>query len=45
MSSVAPIRGEYYFTRHPIPFELTKGKEKVTIKMQATDAAGTVGGI
>ena len=36
---------EYYYMRHPIPFELTKGKEKVTIKMQATDADNTVGGI
>ena len=31
--------------RHAIPFELTKGKEKVTIKMQAVDADNTVGGI
>ena len=36
---------EYYFTRHPIPFELTKGKEKVTIKMQAINENNTVGGI
>ena len=31
--------------RHPIPFELTKGKEKVTIKMQAINENNTVGGI
>ena len=36
---------EYYYMRHSIPFELTKGKEKVTIKMQAVDAENTVGGI
>ncbi len=36
---------EYYYMRHPIPFELTKGKEKVTIRMQATDADNIVGGI
>ncbi len=36
---------EYYYMRHPIPFELTKGKEKVTIKMQAINADNTVGGI
>ncbi len=37
--------GEYYYMRHPIPFELTKGKEKVTIKMQAIDAQNNVGGV
>ena len=37
--------GEYYYMRHPIPFELTKGKQKVTIKMQAIDAQNTVGGV
>lgn len=36
---------EYYYMRHPIPFDLTKGKEKVTIKMQATDAKNIVGGL
>lgn len=36
---------EYYYMRHPIPFDLTKDKEKVTIKMQATDADNTVGGL
>lgn len=36
---------EYYYMRHPIPFELTKGKEKVTIKMQAINENNTVGGI
>ena len=36
---------EYYYMRHPIPFELTNGKEKVTIKMQAVDAENTVGGV
>ena len=37
--------GEYYLMRHPIPFELTKGKEKVTIKMQAVSANDIVGGL
>ena len=36
---------EYYYMRHPIPFDLTRGKEKVTVKMQATDANNVVGGI
>ena len=36
---------EYYYMRHPIPFDLTKDKKKVTIKMQATDADNTVGGL
>ncbi|MBR6140745.1 MAG: glycoside hydrolase family 127 protein [Bacteroidaceae bacterium] len=36
---------EYYYMRHPIPFDLTKDKEKVTIKMQAVDADNTVGGL
>lgn len=36
---------EYYYMRHPIPFDLTKDKEKVTIKMQAVDANNTVGGL
>ena len=39
------IPGEYYYMRHPIPFELTKGKEKVTIRMQAIDAQNNVGGV
>lgn len=37
--------GEYYLMRHPIPFELTKGKEKVTIRMQAASADDIVGGL
>ena len=37
--------GEYYLMRHPIPFELTKGKEKVTIKMQSASAEDIVGGL
>ena len=37
--------GEYYYMRHPIPFELTKGKEKVTIKMQSASANDIVGGL
>ena len=36
---------EYYLMRHPIPFELTKGKEKVTIKMQSVTQDDIVGGI
>ena len=36
---------EYYYMRHPIPFDLTKDKEKVTIKMQAINANNTVGGL
>jgi len=36
---------EYYYMRHPIPFDLTKDKEKVTIKMQAIDADNVVGGL
>ena len=36
---------EYYYMRHPIPFDLTKDKEKVTIKMQAINADNTVGGL
>ena len=36
---------EYYLMRHPIPFDLTKGKQKVTIKMQSTDADNIVGGL
>ena len=36
---------EYYLMRHPIPFDLTKGKQKVTIKMQSTDANNIVGGL
>lgn len=36
---------EYYYMRHPIPFDLTKDKEKVTIKMQATDSENNVGGL
>jgi hypothetical protein len=37
--------GEYYLMRHPIPYELTKGKEKVTIKMQSASADDIVGGL
>ena len=37
--------GEYYYMRHPIPFELTKGKEKVTIKMQSASSDDIVGGL
>ena len=36
---------EYYYMRHPIPFDLTKDKEKVTIKMQATNSENNVGGL
>ncbi len=36
---------EYYLMHHPIPFDLTKGKQKVTIKMQSTDANNIVGGL
>ena len=36
---------EYYYMRHPIPFDLTKDKQKVTIKMQSTNADNTVGGL
>ena len=36
---------EYYYMRHPIPFDLTKDKEKVTIKMQAINSNNTVGGL
>ena len=36
---------EYYYMRHQIPFDLTKDKEKVTIKMQAINANNTVGGL
>ena len=36
---------EYYYMRHPIPFDLTKDKKKVTIKMQAVDADNNVGGL
>ncbi|MBR5052554.1 MAG: hypothetical protein IKW91_04965, partial [Bacteroidaceae bacterium] len=43
LNSFAP--NEYYYMRHPIPFDLTKDKEKVTIKMQATNADNTVGGL
>ena len=43
LNNFAP--GEYYYMRHSIPFELTKGKEKVTIKMQAINAENTVGGV
>jgi len=43
VNSFAP--NEYYYMRHPIPFDLTKDKEKVTIKMQAVDANNTVGGL
>ena len=37
--------GEYYLMRHPIPYELTKGKEKVTIKMQSASSDDIVGGL
>ena len=36
---------EYYYMRHPIPFDLTKDKEKVTIKMKAIDGDNNVGGL
>ena len=36
---------QYYYIRHSLPFELTEGKEKVTIKMQAPTTAKTVGGV
>lgn len=36
---------EYYYMRHPIPYDLTKDKEKVTIKMQAVDGNNNVGGL
>ncbi len=36
---------EYYYMRHPIPYDLTKDKEKVTIKMQAINSDNTVGGL
>jgi hypothetical protein len=36
---------EYYLMRHPIPFELTQGKEKVTIKMQSVSPNDIVGGL
>lgn len=37
--------GEYYYMRHAIPYELTKGKQKVTIKMQSASANDIVGGL
>ncbi|MGN0234201.1 MAG: glycoside hydrolase family 127 protein, partial [Bacteroidaceae bacterium] len=37
--------GEYYYMRHPIPYELTKGKQKVTITMKAESNDDLVGGI
>ncbi|MGN1256735.1 MAG: beta-L-arabinofuranosidase domain-containing protein, partial [Bacteroidaceae bacterium] len=37
--------GEYYYMRHPIPYELTKGKQKVTITMKSASANDLVGGI
>lgn len=43
LNNFAP--NEYYYMRHPIPFELTKGKEKVTIKMKAINAENIVGGL
>ncbi|MCR5849726.1 MAG: glycoside hydrolase family 127 protein [Bacteroidaceae bacterium] len=43
LNSFAP--NEYYYMRHPIPYDLTKDKEKVTIKMQAINAENTVGGL
>ena len=36
---------EYYYMRHPIPFDLTKDKERVTIKMKAIDGDNNVGGL
>ncbi len=35
----------YYFTRHAIPQHLTKGKSKVTIRLQAREANHVVGGV
>ena len=36
---------EFCYMRHPIPFDLTKDKAKVTIKMQAIDGNNNVGGL
>ncbi len=36
--------GQYYYMRHALPFELTKGKTKVTVKLQSIDGS-VVGGI
>jgi DUF1680 family protein len=35
---------QYYYMHHALPFELTKGKSKVTIKLQSINGS-TVGGI
>gem|GEM_PF-236136 len=35
--------GEFFDTVHPLPEELTKGKEKITVKFQSTD--GMAGGV
>lgn len=43
LNSFAP--NEYYYMRHPIPFDLTKDKETVTIKMQAINSNNNVGGL
>lgn len=43
LNAFAP--NEYYYMRHPIPFDLTKDKETVTIKMQATNSENNVGGL
>ncbi len=36
--------GQYYYKRHAMPFEMTKGKERVTIKMQSVNGS-LVGGL
>lgn len=43
LNNFAP--GEYYYKRHPIPFELTKGKKNVTVRMQAASQKDNVGGL
>ncbi|MCF0197646.1 MAG: hypothetical protein HUK03_10560, partial [Bacteroidaceae bacterium] len=39
------LPNQYYFMHHPIPYELTKGKTRVTIKMQSASANDIVGGL
>ncbi len=36
--------GQYYYMRHAMPFDLTEGKTKVTVKLQSINGS-TVGGI
>ena len=36
--------GQYYYMRHAMPFDLTKGKKKVTVKLQSINGS-TVGGL